>query len=113
MYARGARCQNFAGAVTRIRTPAPTASIKHHRATRGRPPARATAHPQHRSEPPPRCIDHDRALLAGRPDTPVRRAAMTSPDARADESPRTRAQVEVEEVSRESAPTDPLAAAPT
>ena len=38
---------------------------------------------------------------------------MTSPDARADESPRARAQVEVEEVTPESAPTGPLTGDPT
>jgi succinate-acetate transporter protein len=38
---------------------------------------------------------------------------MTSPDARADESHRARAQVEVEEVTPESAPTGPLTGDPT
>ena len=38
---------------------------------------------------------------------------MSSPDARADESPRARAQVEVEEVTPESAPTGPLTGDPT
>jgi uncharacterized protein len=38
---------------------------------------------------------------------------MTSPDARADESARARAQVEVEEVTPESAPTGPLTGDPT
>src|SRR5215813_8915673 len=113
MYAHGARCQNFASAVTRIRTPAPTASIKHHHPGRAGRLAAVTAQTENHSKPPPRYIDHDGPQIVGLPDTPVRGAAMTSPDARADESPRARAQVEVEEVTPESAPTGPLTGDPT
>src|SRR5215468_6375923 len=113
MDARGARGQNFAGAVTRIRTPAPTASIKHHHPASARRLAGGTAQTENHGRPPPRYIDHDGPQIVGLPDTPVRGAAMTSLDAGADESPRARAQVEVEEVTPESAPTGPLTGDPT